>query len=428
MMKSGYFVLKVIGIMHLLVVFTGCALNKEINRVNTGSIILNLTIYDANSLDTLSGAKVHVFVEGEILLDTFYYESTSSTIISTHPSANTYLLVAEKEGYQSDTIIFTIEDVIVRNQIINKNIYFVSHKTEVELLFYDNKTLMPVEGVNIRLSREGFDENYVYSLENSISIELDEDAIYQMEVSKEGYVSSLMTIETFLPDENSIVRKVFLESVELSMDLSLFEDIGLLSFDLPPPATEKIMSIKDVNQLMPESQTLGDLDSIMRTRLEDAGFKDKYDYFKIVQDREIRAGIVYVTDFERIEETGEVAADRWNYEIEKSSSRNWLGIRKVGKGYFRFFAFVFYEGSFGTTDFNRERDRFSEVFTRYMQGASTGFPDQLREVEYDDELNLYILIYEYFQRSNEEDGTYNVLDITPETHLRSAGLSYFIDH
>lgn len=391
-------------------------------KKSTEPIILHLSMYNSYNLDTISQVDILLQTEGKVLLDTISHSASTEITLNDHSGKKELQLILTKEGYGSDTTILLIGE----NKTINKQIYLVPVVIEATFSFFDHATKEPVNNVNLKVKKNGQEMINVLRYDHIVTIELEQEGIYHIKVSKDGYISDSMEIN-ILPTDNFFSQNIYLKRIDLSMDLSYFEDIGLLSFNIPPPATEKIISVKELQQLMPESKLLGDVDSVMVSRLEAAGYKGKYDYFKIVKDREIRPGIVYVTDFERIDEEGNITSDRWNYKVEKSESRNWLGIKKVGKGYFRFFAFVLYEGSFGTTDFDRERDSFNEVFSRYMEGASTGFPDQLREVEYDDDLNLYILIYEYFQMSNEEDGKYKALDITPEAHLRSAGLSYFID-
>lgn len=206
-----------------------------------------------------------------------------------------------------------------------------------------------------------------------------------------------------------------------------WDGLGLPPFNIPPPAVNKILTVNEINTVFENAKTLGDIDEKMESWLSEAGFEDKYNYFKVVQEGKTKPGIAYVTEFEQINETGEpIQGKRWDNAVEKSTERNWLFIRKIGTGYFRFFVFVFMEGEFGTTGQENLPSKNQNI-QDFMSGASTGFPKRLRPYKINENLSLYVLIYEYEQQSNQSDGNYKEMrKVTTKDHLRKAGLGQFL--
>ncbi len=200
--------------------------------------------------------------------------------------------------------------------------------------------------------------------------------------------------------------------------------ILLQPFDIPPPVFQKFKKMKATN-IFGGAATFADLDKIMVGILEDAGFHGKYDYFKVDIQGQTGNGFVIVTQFERIDKDGNyIEANRWDLEVNKSAERNWFGMKKIGKGYFRFFAFVFLDNVLSS---NTEQPGKNEIFEKYMSSKSTGLPPVLGKQSVNDLLNFYILTYEYFQQSNEVDGSYQPMEhLSIEDHLQNARLSHLI--
>ena len=130
-------------------------------------------------------------------------------------------------------------------------------------------------------------------------------------------------------------------SQDENIDLPSYNQILLQPFDIPPPVFQKFKKIQ-ANSIFGLAENFADLDKIMSGILVDAGFQGNYDYFKVDINGQTGNGFVMVTRFERIDKDGKFKEEnRWDLEVNKSESHNWFGMRKIGKGYFRFFAFVF---------------------------------------------------------------------------------------
>ena len=232
----------------------------------------------------------------------------------------------------------------------------------------------------------------------------------------------------YIDSLGNTIRDSMLIPSEYSTDVPInpasSNQILLQPFDIPPPVFQKFKKMKATN-VFGGAATFADLDRIMVGILEDAGFQGKYDYFKVDIQGQTGNGFVIVTQFERIDKNGKyMEANRWDLEVNKSAERNWFGMRKIGKGYFRFFAFVFLDNVLSS---NTEQPGKNEIFEKYMSSKSTGLPPILGKQKVNDLLNFYILTYEYFQQSNEVDGSYQPMDhLSIEDHLQNARLSHLI--
>ncbi len=191
-------------------------------------IILNALTFDAFTEDPLNGAAVRVIdVETEKNIG-YKINAISNEHLFTVEKAKEYIVIGEKLGYASDTIrlstVGVTEDTIIRKLYLEPNT-----KLDLDVLVFDERTLKELRGATVSIENLS-DPTDVTSLENlrgnDFKLEVKRNTKYRITVTKEGYESSSLILDTS-GATGKITKKIYLrkqENLNLFLPLTLYFD------------------------------------------------------------------------------------------------------------------------------------------------------------------------------------------------------------
>lgn len=188
-------------------------------------ITLKALTFDKATQEDLLGATVTLLeVNGD------------ETVIGTQTAENTneykfplirnrsYKVIAEKSGYDPDTIVFTTRGINKSTEIVKK-LFLQSQSLDLELLVFDDVTKEELRGATVKLLdlSDPSNETVVQINEdgNSFIFPLDRDKSYQIITSKRGYKPDTLNLSTINIPGNRITKKVYLKPGNLEDYLPL---------------------------------------------------------------------------------------------------------------------------------------------------------------------------------------------------------------
>jgi len=191
-------------------------------------IILNALTFDAFTKDDLKGAAVRVIdVETEKNVG-YKINPTDNDHIFTIEKAKEYIIIGEKLGYTSDTITLSTvgvtEDTIIRKLYLEPNT-----KLDLDVFVFDERTLKDLRGATVSVENlsDPTDVTTIENLrENDFNFEVNRNTKYRITVTKEGYESSSLILDT-AGATGKITKKIYLrkqENLNLFLPLTLYFD------------------------------------------------------------------------------------------------------------------------------------------------------------------------------------------------------------
>ncbi len=175
-------------------------------------IKLNALTFIKKNMDELDGTSVALYdaISGE-LLGEIKGEGTHEHMFDIE-SGREYKLIAMKDGFESDTILFNTYDT--KDSLITKKLFLESKCIELDLTTFEQLMGQPLTGVEVvveDLTYPGENVRRVNRDGNDFIFCLDKDREYKITANKPGYESSSILIDTrrSIPN-NSLKRKIFL--------------------------------------------------------------------------------------------------------------------------------------------------------------------------------------------------------------------------
>lgn len=227
--------------------------------------------------------------------------------------------------------------------------------------------------------------------------------------------------------EEDIMRIINeLNPPQASFDPENLDNLRFKEFTLPASSysTEHIFEIAEV---FPRASTLGDIGKELSQVLRDAGFKDnnednRFYYFQLKEYGKFK-GFAVVTEFEQIVKSGEFLVDRFSETVEKKKPASFweLLVPPLNQGHFRCFAFLVAVDYYGG-----ESDKIytkKEAAEEYKRGEKE-LPGIIASQPVTGH-KLRVLVYEYAQREDEDDGHWIPKSRLPgKEHLEKATIRF----
>jgi hypothetical protein len=180
-------------------------------------IDLNILTFDALLKDSLPGVTVSLIdpVTGDII------ESFTNDLSIDHAfelkRGRNYLVVSQKEGFNSDTISISTRGINSSKKIIKK-VYLTTDMLLLDVTTFDKITLDPLNGTTLEIINITDGRRVHFSgtnpLSNGFKVYIDKNKIYEIIASKSDYTDAITTLDTKQPQEGQIIkRKLFLEPI-----------------------------------------------------------------------------------------------------------------------------------------------------------------------------------------------------------------------
>lgn len=154
-----------------------------------------------------------------------------------------YKVVAEKDGYEPDSLLFNTRNIF-KNEQITKNLFLKSKTLDLEILAFDKLTKEPLIGATVTVidltDSMGVPLIITNPDGNDFIVPLDRGKQYRIIVSKKGYTPETFEIDTDdYDDQNKVSKKVYLTRGDLESFLPL-----ILFFDNDYPEPQGIANSK----------------------------------------------------------------------------------------------------------------------------------------------------------------------------------------
>ena len=200
---------------------------------------IELLAYTFDKLDNspLSGATVTLYDLTDLDSDPVMMTNLDGNdFIFLLEQGHDYKVVAEKEGYEHDSLFFNTRNIF-KNEQINKNLFLKSTTLDLDLDVFDKLTEEPLLGATVTvidLSDTTIQPRIITNPDShNFIIPLDRGKQFRIIVSKKGYTPETFEIDTDeFDDQNSVKKKVYLTRGDLESFLPL---ILFFDNDYPVP-------------------------------------------------------------------------------------------------------------------------------------------------------------------------------------------------
>lgn len=155
-----------------------------------------------------------------------------------------YLIVAEKQGYKTDTVIFNTSEIKKSEEIIKK-LYLETDKLELDVFTFDANSKDPLKGAKITIEDLTDPENpvmvQVNELGNNFVFPLEKNKTYKITATRPGYGTVTETVDT-RNITGKIAKNLYLPKTDINrlLPLALYFDNDEPDQDSKSTATDKI--------------------------------------------------------------------------------------------------------------------------------------------------------------------------------------------
>ncbi len=188
---------------------------------------LNALTYDKDLLSNLEGVEVQLIEKRTGKIVSFYLNENDNTHPFKLDRNIEYTLIATKEGYTSDTLDFTTQNIF-ESQTLTKKLFLKSQSVELNVLTFDGLTNSRLIGTTVRLvdpaTGEIIGEEQYNPSGNSFSWKVIPGKTYKIIASRNGYETASSTI-TIKAGNPQITKKIFLgRGAESYLPIALYFD------------------------------------------------------------------------------------------------------------------------------------------------------------------------------------------------------------
>lgn len=239
--KEGYLSSNRLGAQYVESTQEACCYDIYKLKFNTSDIRLLASTFDRISREALLGATVTLHNLTDPESDPIMITNLDSNLfVFPLESGKEYKVVAEKDGFDPDSLFFNTLDVF-ESLDIKKNLFLKSQTIDLDLLTFDKTTLEPLPGTTVTLVDLSDTLQAPLTLTNEdgndYHFPLLRGKKYLVLVSKKGYAPESLEIDTRdYDDVNTINKKVYLGLGDLESFLPL---IVFFDNDLPDPKSWK---------------------------------------------------------------------------------------------------------------------------------------------------------------------------------------------
>jgi tetratricopeptide (TPR) repeat protein len=155
-----------------------------------------------------------------------------------------YLIIAEKQGYKTDTVIFNTSEIKKSEEIIKK-LYLETDKLELDVFTFDANSKDPLKGAKITIEDLTDPENpvmvQVNELGNNFVFPLEKNKTYKITATRPGYGTITETVDT-RNVTGKISKNLYLPKTDINrlLPLALYFDNDEPDQDSKSTATIKI--------------------------------------------------------------------------------------------------------------------------------------------------------------------------------------------
>ncbi len=186
-------------------------------------VIFNAITFNKSTEDSLINTTVRIIDAGTNEEIASITNPDDNDHIFTLPSNRDYIVIAEKQGYSSDTISLSTRNLKPNEEIVKK-LYLEPQYIQLDLTTFDRESKGDLTGVTIILEDLTDPSNpdviRLNELGNDFTFELDHCKKYRITAFKDGYESETMIIDTCDPNiEGLISKEMFLGKPNLSLYL-----------------------------------------------------------------------------------------------------------------------------------------------------------------------------------------------------------------
>ena len=188
-------------------------------------INLKVLTYDKSDQSDLLGATVTLIeVNGdEKIVGTATLDNTNEFPFDLEPNKS-YLIVAEKNGFLSDTAMVSTKGMRNSEEITRK-MYLEPTSLDLELLVFDDATKEELRGATVRIKDLSDPDNEIVvqlnEVGNSFVFPLERGKSYEITVSRRGYASETFTLDADSVPGTKFTKEVYLKSGRLEDFLPL---------------------------------------------------------------------------------------------------------------------------------------------------------------------------------------------------------------
>ncbi len=213
-------------------------------------IDLDALTYDALTKDPLYNATVHLVdvATGDTLL-TVTSPSDSSHIFQLRRDRD-YLLIAEREHYNTMTVPLSTRDV-TKSVELKERIYMTTDKMQLDVFTFNERTKKELAGVTLRVVDISDPNNPIYlttnELSNDFHVYLPLGKKYRLEAVKFGFVTEVTEVDLAEVTEPGLMREdMYLEvfDIEDYMPVTVYFDN-----DYPNPKSKSTLSQDEYRDL-----------------------------------------------------------------------------------------------------------------------------------------------------------------------------------
>lgn len=209
-------------------------------------VIFNALTFNKTTGDSLVATTVRILdvaTNEEIAVIT---NPDDNDHIFTLPSGREYLVIAEREGFSSDTVSLSTRNIRKGEEIVKK-LYLEQEMTILDVFTYDESTKQDLSGVTIIL--ENLDDPSIVDVirfnetTNDFNFELDPCTKYRITAFKDGFESQSFEIDTCDPaNQGRIRRDLFMGKPNLNIYLpvTLYFDN-----DYPDPRSRNMYTLSN---------------------------------------------------------------------------------------------------------------------------------------------------------------------------------------
>lgn len=166
--------------------------------------------------------------------------------IFTLPSGRDYIVIAERQGFSSDTVSLSTKN-IKKGEEITKKLYLEQEITILDITTFDAETKDDLSGVTIILENlddpSKIDVIRLNELGNDFQFELDPCTKYRVTAFKDGFESQTFIVDTCDPNNQGIIKK------ELFMgkpNLNIYLPVTLyFDNDYPDPRSRNMYTLSN---------------------------------------------------------------------------------------------------------------------------------------------------------------------------------------
>lgn len=139
-----------------------------------------------------------------------------------------YIAIAERPGYNTDTIQFNTRDIYSSTDLIKK-LYLTTDLIALEALTFDQISLASLNGATVTLidlsTGETSQEVKINPLSNDFYFNVERGKRYKLMASKPGFSDAAVTFEIPLDfEESKIIKKLYLGSLNIYLPVKLYFD------------------------------------------------------------------------------------------------------------------------------------------------------------------------------------------------------------